>query len=82
VRSGDGGFAFWFGTLVGGGLLVLSGTLLLPRRPTTGCVLIVVGCVAGLVPTMWTVVAPLILIALSVAAVNRATTAATGTQPG
>jgi hypothetical protein len=58
VRSGDGGFAFWFGTLVGGGVLVLTGTLLLPRRSVTGCVLTTIGCVAGLMPTMSTVVAP------------------------
>ncbi len=80
VRSGDGGFVFWFGTLVGGGLLVLSGTLLLPRRPTTGCVLTVAGCVAGLLPTMWTVVVPFILIALAVAAVNQVETAETPPQ--
>lgn len=44
VRSGD---AFWFGTLVGGGVLVPTGTLLLPRKPVTGCVLTTIGCVAG-----------------------------------
>jgi hypothetical protein len=72
VRSGDGGFGFWFGTLVGGGVLVLAGTLLLPRKPVTGCVLTTIGCVAGLLPTMWTVVVPLMLAALSIAAVKQA----------
>jgi hypothetical protein len=50
VQSGDGGFIFWFGTLVGGGILVLTGTLLLPRRPIPGCVLTTIGCLAGVVP--------------------------------
>lgn len=75
VRSGDGGFAFWFGTLVGGGVLVLTGTLLLPRMPVAGCVLTTIGCVAGLLPTMWTVVVPLMLVALSIATVKQATAA-------
>ncbi len=82
VQSGDGGLAFWFGTLVGGGVLILTGTLLLPRKPVTGCVLTVIGCVAGLLPTMWTVVLPLMLVALAIltgkqaaAAADRGTTA-------
>lgn len=75
VRSGDGGFAFWFGTLVGGGVLVLTGTLLLPRKPDTGCVLTAIGCVAGLLPTMWTVVVPLMLVALAIATAKRAAAA-------
>lgn len=33
VSTGDGGFWFWFPTLVGGGALVIAGTLLLARRP-------------------------------------------------
>jgi len=77
VCSGDGGFAFWFGTLVGGGggVLVLTGTLLLPRKPDTGCVLTAIGCVAGLLPTMWTVVVPLMLVALAIATAKRAAAA-------
>jgi hypothetical protein len=73
--SGDGGFAFWFGTLVGGGVLILVGTLLLSRRPTLGAVLTVIGCVAGLLPTLWTVVVPVLLLALAVAATRRAAAA-------
>ena len=73
LRSGDGGFAFWFGTLVGGGALILIGTLLLPRKPVTGCVLTTIGCVAGLLPTMWTIVVPVMLVALAIAAFKQAT---------
>lgn len=72
VRSGDGGLLFWFGTLVGGGVLVLAGTLLLPRRPGHGFVLITVGCVAGLLPTAWTVVVPMMLVVLIVVSGRRA----------
>jgi hypothetical protein len=75
VRSGDGGFAFWFGTLVGGGLLILAGTLLLPRRPIPGFMLTMIGCVAGLVPTVWTVVVPLMLVALIIATAKQAAAA-------
>ena len=73
LRSGDGGFAFWFGTLVGGGALILIGTLLLPRKPVTGCVLTTVGCVAGLLPTMWTIVVPLMLVALAITTFKQVT---------
>lgn len=73
LRSGDGGFAFWFGTLVGGGALILIGTLLLPRKPVTGCVLTTIGCVAGLLPTMWTIVVPLMLVALAITTSKQAT---------
>jgi hypothetical protein len=75
VRSGDGGFAFWFGTLVGGGLLVLTGTLLLPRKPTHGFILTTIGCVAGLLSTAWTVVVPVMLVALVVATGKQAAAA-------
>jgi hypothetical protein len=72
VRSGDGGLAFWFGTLVGGGILVLTGTLLLPRRPVPGCVLTSIGCLAGVVPTLWTLVVPMMLLALMIVSARQA----------
>ena len=75
VRSGDGGLLFWFGTLVGGGVCVLVGTLLLPRRPVPGCVLTTLGCVAGLLPTMWTVIVPVMLVALAIATAREAAAA-------
>ena len=73
LRSGDGGFTFWFGTLVGGGAMILVGTVLLPRKPVVGGVLTVIGCLAGLLPTMWTIVVPILLLALAIAAAQRAT---------
>lgn len=80
TRSGDGGFAFWFGTLVGGGLLVLAGTLIRPRRPVPGFVITTIGCVAGIVPTAWTVLVPVLLIVLIVATANQ-TADAVNRQP-
>ena len=76
LRSGDGGLAFWFGTLVGGGVLILVGTVLLPRKPAAGGILTVIGSLAGLLPTMWTIVVPVLLLALAIAAAQRATAAA------
>jgi len=75
VRSGDGGLLFWFGTLVGGGALVLVGTLLLPRRPRQGFVLTTIGAAMGLLPTSWTVIVPVMLVVLIVATGRRAAAA-------
>jgi hypothetical protein len=66
VRSGDGGLAFWFGTLVGGGALILGGVAMTDRRPTAARALVVVGALAGMLPTMWTLVVPALLVALIV----------------
>jgi hypothetical protein len=71
VRSGDGGFLFWFPTLVGGGLLVLGGTLLRPRRPILGFVLTTVGCVAAILPTAWTVIVPVLLLVVIVVSAKQ-----------
>jgi hypothetical protein len=66
LKTGDGGLVFWFGTLVGGGLLIVAGMLLLPRKPVPGCILTLIGCAAGLLPTMWTLVVPVLLIVLMI----------------
>lgn len=82
VRSGDGGFWFWFPTLVGGGALVVAETLLLTRSPVLGCALTTVGALAGILPTMWTLVAPVLLVALIILNVRQAAAAAAaGTTP-
>ena len=79
TRSGDGGLAFWFPTLVGGGLLVVAGTLLRSRRPILGLVLTTIGCVAGIIPTAWTVIVPVLLLVLIVVSAKR-TAESTGRQ--
>ena len=53
-------------------MLILVGALLLPRKPAVGAVLTGVGCLAGLVPTMWTLVMPVLLVTLAIAAGRRA----------
>jgi hypothetical protein len=79
VRSGDGGLWFWFPTLVGGGALIVVGTLLLPRRPVVACVVTTLGALAGIVPTMWTLVVPALLVTLIIVSIKQAAaTSATG----
>ena len=75
VRTGDGGLYFWFPTLVGGGALVMAGTLLLSRAPVLGSVLTTVGALAAILPTMWTLVVPVLLVALVVITAKQAATA-------
>lgn len=65
--TGDGGFVFWFGTLVGGGALLLWGSR--AGRPPA----VVVGALLGLPATAWTVVVP--LAALAVVALTILSTA-------
>lgn len=82
VRTGDGGFWFWFPTLVGGGALVVAGALLLTRSPVLGCVLTTLGALAGILPTMWTLVVPVLLVVLVVVSAKQAAAAVeAGTTP-
>ena len=74
LRTGDGGLWFWLPTLVGGGALVIAGTLVLSRRPRLGGVLTCSGCVLGILPTMWTLVVPVLLLVLAVACAKQAAT--------
>ena len=78
TRSGDGGLWFWFPTLVGGGVLVVVGTLVLPRSPILGCVLTTTGALAAILPTMWTLVVPVLLVLLVVLSIRQATAAPGG----
>lgn len=75
VRTGDGGLWFWFPTLVGGGALVIAGTLLLSRSPTLGRTLTTVGAVAAILPTMWTLVMPALLVVLIIVSAKQAAAA-------
>jgi hypothetical protein len=75
VTSGDGGLWFWFGTLVGGGALVLSGMAASSRHPNVGRTLICVGSVMGVLATGWTLVVPLIAVAVVVLNLHKQTSA-------
>ena len=82
VRSGDGGFWFWFSTLVGGGALVVAGTLVLPRRPMPGWALTCLGSVLGILPTVWTLIVPGLLVGLVVATARQASATEQGAADG
>ena len=61
VVTGDGGLLFWFGTLVGGGALVLVGAV--PRaQPLSSprLLAVLVGACVGIPATAWTVVVPVL----------------------
>ena len=73
VTSGDGGLWFWFGTLVGGGALVLSGMAASSRHPHVGRTLICVGSMMGVLATGWTLVVPLIAVAVVVLNLQKPT---------
>jgi len=73
VTSSDGGLWFWFGTLVGGGALVLSGMAVSSRHPNVGRTLICVGSMMGVLATGWTLVIPLIAVAVVVLNLQKPT---------
>ena len=75
VTSGDGGLWFWFGTLVGGGALVLSGMAVSSRHPNVGRTLVCVGSMMGVLATGWTLVVPLIAVTVVVLNLQKPTSA-------
>jgi hypothetical protein len=60
LTSGDGGLAFWFGSLMGGGALVLFGTLALRAGTAVSNGVLIAGVLLGVIGTAWTVIVPLI----------------------
>lgn len=64
--------AFWGLSLLGGGILVLAGVWLWPSRPGPALALVIIGTLAGLNATVWTLVMPLLGIAVVVLAVRDA----------
>ena len=79
VRSGDGGVPFWFGSLVGGGSLVLLGTFLRSRDSRAGAPVVIAGCLAGVLATAWTLVVPVLALVLVVLVVQETGPAAAPT---
>jgi hypothetical protein len=75
VAAGDGGLAFWFGTLVGGGSLVLLGQALRRRRAQLSAWLIGVGSAAGVLATFWTLLVPILAVVVIVLVIQRASEA-------
>ena len=56
--------------LVGGGLILVARLRVFPSRPVWGAVLVSVGALAGAAPLFWTLVLPLIAIALIVLSIR------------
>jgi hypothetical protein len=83
IVTGDGGFFFWFGTLVGGGTLLLLGAL--PRqavRDSRRLAAVLLGAALGVPATAWTLVMPLFAITVIVLTVLSLPDAAAPAHPG
>lgn len=63
LRSSEGvdgaAVGFWAVTLIGGGALVLLGVLVLPEASWWRFIAIAIGCLFGIVATVWTIVLPI-----------------------
>src|SRR6478609_5231589 len=66
ARGVEAGVVLPVGVLVGGGLLVLAGTILEGVLPGPALVLTALGCGASIPAALWTVVVPLLLVTLFV----------------
>ncbi|MEO6472958.1 MAG: hypothetical protein ABIR57_13295 [Aeromicrobium sp.] len=60
--------AFWGLSLLGGGALVLAGTLVRPTRRSLGLTLLTIGAVVATNATIWTLLVPIFAIVTVVAA--------------
>ena len=72
VSSGDGGVVFWFGSLCGGGTLIIIGAFALARKTWLSFSLTAIGCLAGANATMWTLILRLLAATLLALALMRA----------
>ena len=68
---------FWFLSLCGGGMLVLIGSFMLTRPTWASVTLVTLGCLAGTLATMWTLVLPVLALTLVVLTAWRAGESAT-----
>lgn len=64
--TGDGGFLFWFGTLVGGGALLLYGAWSHSAQDGRHFAAVLLGTLVGVPATMWTLVVPVSAVAVAV----------------
>jgi hypothetical protein len=72
ARGHTGGVPFWFGSLCGGGTLILVGTFALSRRNWLSFSLTALGSIAAAAATMWTIILPLVTAVLVALALIRA----------
>lgn len=62
AREGGGALSLPLGVLLGGGLIVLAGTILESVHPGPALALTAFGCGASIAAALWTVVVPVLLI--------------------
>ena len=72
-----GALAFWGLSLLGGGALILAGTLVRPAKRSLGLTLLTIGAVVASSATLWTVLIPIFAIVTVVAAFRDRGPAAT-----
>jgi len=72
TTGGAGDLALWLLLLVGGGGLVLAGSFALASRGALGVVLTAIGAAAGALALFWSVIVPILAIALVVVSVLSA----------
>jgi uncharacterized membrane protein HdeD (DUF308 family) len=66
---------FWGLSLLGGGALVLTGARIWPRRTGPALALVVVGSLGGILATAWTLLVPVLALAVIVLAIRDASRA-------
>jgi hypothetical protein len=62
---------FWLPTLWGGGALVLIGVFSLAERPSLPLTFVIIGAGLGTLASFWTIVMPLLALALIMFAIKR-----------
>ena len=73
VTDGDGSdLAFWLLLLLGGGLLILLGLFRFTSPPALAVALVAIGALAGALALVWSIVAPVLAVALIVLMLLRA----------
>lgn len=78
VTDGDGSdLAFWVVLLCGGGLFVLAGVFRVTSPAWLSVGLVAIGALAGALVTFWSVITPILALALVILVVLRARSAAT-----
>ena len=67
---------YWLPTLWGGGALILIGVFALAERPSVALACVIIGAVLGTLASFWTIILPLLSLALIMFATTRVKRAA------
>ena len=66
--------AFWLPTLWGGSFFILFGVFGRSVTPRNSQLFVILGAVLGFLPTVWTVIMPILSVALVILTIRRAST--------